>query len=77
MLNCDVCGRPALGVACSSVGGISYAYCEECLKNFAEPLSAFEFWHETLGDDVADWVKEVTTYINGEYVSYVDWIKSK
>ena len=31
-LTCQVCDeRPAIGVACSPLGPVSYAYCRECL----------------------------------------------
>jgi len=44
-LSCQVCnGQPAVGVACSSLGPISHAYCQECLRRGAEPLS---LWHAT------------------------------
>lgn len=29
-LKCQVCGAPAIGVASSSLGAISFAYCAEC-----------------------------------------------
>lgn len=44
-LVCDVCGREATGVASSSLGGISFAYCQECLDRGAEPLP---MWHNTI-----------------------------
>lgn len=31
-LDCDICGEPAVGVACSSSGAVSFAYCSKCLS---------------------------------------------
>lgn len=41
MGKCDVCGKEAeTFVACSSCGGISFAYCGECLHYGREPYDA-------------------------------------
>lgn len=38
MKRCDVCGaNTETFVCCSACGGMSFAYCEECLKAGAEP----------------------------------------
>lgn len=37
MPNCDVCQDPAIGVACSRLGPISFAYCRRCTEECAEP----------------------------------------
>lgn len=43
-LQCDVCGRDgALGVASSTTGPVSYAWCRECLEVQTEPEGAFEY----------------------------------
>jgi hypothetical protein len=34
---CWICHQPSLGVACSSLGAISGAYCRECLEAGREP----------------------------------------
>jgi hypothetical protein len=34
---CDVCGNKADGVASSTIGAISFAYCESCNSSQAEP----------------------------------------
>lgn len=34
---CDVCGKPAVCVAASAYGPISYAFCAECLQKGLEP----------------------------------------
>jgi len=74
-ITCDVCGEPAVGVASSSLGAISYAYCEECLLRYAEPVTAFEITYEVTSGDVADWVKELTTYVNGKYLTWDEWLQ--
>ena len=41
MSKCDVCGRESIVMFCSSTcGGVSFAYCEECIINGIEPYSA-------------------------------------
>jgi hypothetical protein len=37
-LKCEVCGGEAVGVASSSCGPISHAYCKECLSLGCEPV---------------------------------------
>jgi hypothetical protein len=37
MPNCDVCGAEAIGVACSRLGPISFAYCRRCSEEWTEP----------------------------------------
>lgn len=37
---CDVCGGDAIGVAASSLGALSYAYCARCLRRGYEPYDA-------------------------------------
>lgn len=39
MPNCDVCGEPAIGVASSALGAISFAFCRPCAVAGAEPYS--------------------------------------
>lgn len=73
-LTCDVCSKSAVGVASSSLGAISYAYCDECLLRYAEPVTAFEITYEVTSGDVADWVKELTTYVDGKYLTWDEWV---
>lgn len=41
MGKCDVCGKETeTFVACSSCGGVSFAYCAECLNKGLEPYDA-------------------------------------
>lgn len=74
-LTCDVCSKSAVGVASSYLGAISYAYCDECLLRYAEPVTAFEITYEVTSGDVADWVKELTTYVNGKYLTWDEWLQ--
>jgi hypothetical protein len=77
-LRCDVCGGPAIGVACSALGAISFAYCRACAVNGAEPRGILEGMvldmmsgppPFTPDVEVADWLLDgVTTLIDGEYV---------
>jgi len=67
--DCDVCGRPAKGVAGSVLGAISFAYCQECLIHNADVKSLIEFTLNDCGGEVAEWVKDMTYYENGEYRS--------
>ena len=36
---CDVCKAPSIGVACSALGAISFAYCQACAAAGCEPYS--------------------------------------
>lgn len=40
VLKCDVCEKPAVGVAASTCGAVSFAYCGECLSLHREPWGA-------------------------------------
>lgn len=41
MNKCDVCGKETKTIVCSSTcGAISFAYCEDCLRNGIEPYDA-------------------------------------
>ncbi len=73
-LTCDVCSKSAVGVASSSLGAISYAYCNECLLRYAEPVTAFEITYEVTSGDVADWVRTLTTFIDGKYLTWDEWV---
>jgi hypothetical protein len=57
---CEICGGPSVGVASSSLGAISHAYCALCAS------SNREVWTTLIGglfgtepDAVADWVKPI------------------
>jgi hypothetical protein len=75
---CDVCGNPdPVGVACSTLGATSFSYCIWCLGKKAEPICMFESTFDDMGMSVADWVKELTTYRDGEYITYVEYAESR
>jgi len=42
-LICDVCGGKGVAVACSALGAISFAYCQECANVYAEPYDALVY----------------------------------
>ena len=71
-LDCDICGRPAKGVASSTLGAFSYAICQDCLTNNAEPEDILRGVVEDCGGDVCDWVKELMIYRDGKYVLLTD-----
>lgn len=76
-LTCQVCAESeAEGVACSGLGPISFAYCRECLDKGAEPEGMFACTAEMCGTDVADFVKGMTTFKDGGYVTWGEWIES-
>jgi len=72
-LKCAVCSRPSVGVASCSFGGFSLAYCHECVYHNAEPLSEFQALYAECGDEVAEWVRTVTTYAGGRYMTWDEW----
>lgn len=59
---CDVCKEgESIGVACSTLGPISMAYCMDCIAAQAEPpwLIASTIWQCGGRDKVASWVLEM------------------
>ena len=79
-LTCDVCGEPALGVASSCLGPMSNAYCRECLNNQAEPFWMFVYAFYEIGHDgegLADWVHELTTFVDGAYLTFTEFAKQE
>lgn len=73
---CNVCGGEAVAVASSSLGPVSWAFCNPCLTKPAEPGCMFEYTYETCGDDVADWVRNMWTWQNGRYVSWDEYAQA-
>ena len=55
---CDVCGQPAVRIACSSLGAVSFAYCRECSDAWAEPYGVLVGMVAQCGglDECAPWV---------------------
>ncbi len=75
---CDVCRRAGVvGVASSSMGAVSWAFCRECLDNLAEPECMFEHTFECCGDEVADWVRSMSTWRNGSYVTWAEYVAAQ
>ena len=59
MLICQVCKtEPAIGVAASSLGPFSIAYCRPCLSIGCEPLDAIEATYEMCGgkEQTKSWI---------------------
>lgn len=74
---CDICGSSAMvGVAASVIGPMSQAYCSECLANSAEPEWAFEYTYEITdnGAEVAPWVSQLSTWKDGKYLTWDEWL---
>lgn len=70
---CDTCGEPSVGVACSALGPISFAYCRTCLRLKAEPVMAFETTAWTCHNEVHEGVRALKTFVGGAYTSWDDW----
>lgn len=72
---CDCCDREGVaGVLSSALGPISFAYCKECAEKNAEPEFMFRATYEMIGEDVADHVKRCTTFHEGRYYSWEEWV---
>ncbi len=70
---CDCCHQnPLVGVASSSLGPMSFAWCKECLAKPAEPEFMFEFvaWAQSRP---AEYMETLFTYRDGDYISWKDW----
>lgn len=70
---CDVCRKnEAAGVCSSALGPVSWAYCSQCLSRNAEPAVMFDATIDGCGgvDGVADWVRQMTTFVDGNYVPF-------
>lgn len=75
---CDVCGRsPILGVASSSLGPISFAFCDECIQKNAEPACMLDATLDSVGLNVAPHVKACSTWVNGVYISWDEYVTSQ
>ena len=75
---CDVCGRGnVIGVACSGLGAISFAYCAECAAIGAEPLGMLKGTIEMCGgpEEVHPSILTIPTWKDGRYMSYPDYMK--
>jgi hypothetical protein len=77
-LTCDVCGQPALGVASSCVGAISWAFCRECINQQAEPEFSFFYLYDDVshdGEGLAEWVECLRTFKDGRYWTWKEWVQ--
>jgi hypothetical protein len=77
ILSCNVCNKPAIGVASSSFGPVSWAYCAECARKPAEPESMFRYLYEDVsdrGEGLRPEVDSYFTFIDGSYVSWPDYV---
>lgn len=75
---CNCCQRGGvIGVASSSMGAISFAFCVPCLQQSAEPEVMFRYLYDevsTEGEGIADWVKEMYTWKDGKYISWDEYV---
>lgn len=80
---CDVCGKSGkIYVAASTMGPVSFAYCEKCLANGAEPYQAMVSYVACAGHFPHDINKKYQDIIRGnlkylgktepEFISDVD-----
>jgi len=77
-MTCDVCDRGGvIGVASSSLGPISHAYCEECARKPAEPEWMFGMTYDDTEGNVASWVHRLWTWKDGAYVQWLDWLSER
>lgn len=67
VLDCQVCGRVALGVGCSGLGAISFAYCEECAARGAEPIGVLLRIAEVNGEEN---YRGCITWTDGKYITF-------
>lgn len=77
---CDVCGKPSVGVASSSLGAVSWAFCSECAHKPAEPACMFAYLYDDVsdqGDGLRDEINAFFTVIDGAYVSWPDYVKAR
>lgn len=76
-MTCDVCKRDReTHVASSTTGAISFAFCNECLQNNAEPEWTLEYLYSDVGhkgEGLADWVKQLKTYKDDKYINWDEW----
>lgn len=76
LLKCDICGSTTkvLGCGASRVGPFSCMMCQTCLENNAEMEFAFIYLKEELGDQVQPFIFDLTTYMDGKYISYRNYL---
>ena len=74
-LKCEICQKPALGVYSSALGAVSIAICKRCVDMNAEPVYMFETTAWTCGDKVRPDIRDMNTFIDGNYISWNDWFE--
>jgi len=71
---CEVCKkREAVVVgSCTLAQAISHAYCQECIKQRADPIWCFFAVIDGVGglNHLADWCRSVRSYYCGEYIKF-------
>lgn len=91
MDKCAVCGKEAeTFVACSSCGGVSFAYCSECIGKDLEPYDALVgmgMYFDEIADDFKRHIllpslkfhgrtpEEFDTDVKQLYDDYYDWLQ--
>lgn len=75
-MTCDVCqsDKDIAGVASSTMGAFSLCFCKTCIKENAEPYFMFEYTLDSVGLEVADWVKTMKTYKDGKYITWDEFV---
>ena len=63
------------GVACSGLGPVSWCYCAECAVRYTEPECMFQYVFDDCGDNVAEHVRQCTTYKDGEYWTWQRYVE--
>jgi hypothetical protein len=76
MPTCNVCDlKPGVGVASSCLVAMSFSFCEDCLTHHAEPYEVLHFVLVENGPNgVADWVKTLSTFKDGKYISWDEFV---
>ena len=78
---CDCCGRGGrvVVVAASCIGPMSMAYCEECIRENAEPEWGFHYLYDhvaTRGEGLDEFIMTLQTYRAGEgYIFWDQWVE--
>ena len=72
-LTCNVCERqPAVGVASSTLGAMSLAYCQQCLIENADATFMLAGNIYSIGpnpNDYAEWFWSSKTFYDGRYIT--------
>lgn len=77
---CDVCSKPSIGVASSSLGAVSWAFCQECANKPAEPLCMFEYMFDDVsdyGDGLRPEMNSFYTFKDGRYISWPEYVAER